>query len=383
MYSRIALAALLGLCIFGCRGPEAAADHPPPYYVYLVNCDSTVARVNLAGREAPNVVTLSARTTAWLIPPASGGPCSVSSPRYDERNRRLFVVSPQEAEGKLRHWRVLGFRLPDMAFTDAIELDPVLVEPPAILVPATGDRLLVSQVTAPDEGQIVEYNVAVPRGARLLEDRRDDVWFSDNAYLGPDAETIYDGADRIHADGNQDECSLDNFIGVPEGASLDAFVTRAGGKKTVPAEFAASAAARVLFRVRAKSGAWVPVVVDTPSDRITVFSSAPRAGLRNLHLTPDGARVLVEEVASVDAPMTEKTGRAAMFDAESGAPAGTWKIPDIAGAASRLVCISPRGELLYGTQGRLLIFDTVAGRTEKRDPGIAIDANTRCIFANP
>jgi len=115
------------------------------------------------------------------------------------------------------------------------------------------------------------------------------------------------------------------------------------------------------------------------ADVVAAFT-VPSTSVRNVHLSLDGSRVLVEELN----PGTRQlTGRLLLYDAASGRPLGTISADKLANTNARFLCITPSGEsALYSQESRLNAVSLSTGATVVAAGDHVVDRTNACVTAD-
>lgn len=344
--------------------PHTRAEHSQivqPRYVYFLNCDSKLIKVDLEARKLISARLFSDQPgAAELIPTHRVDGCSASSPLYDPPTRSLFFVAPKEAsveESGTRHYRILAFNIPDMVLTKVIDIEPKLLYQPQLAF-------------SPDR-----RNIRVTSGEVSLNFSTGFTYELGNRDTPP--EPCNSGGDRFQ---------LRELQHTPAWQALEkfAYYNPDSNEREVFADLIDCSGRYALFRIMTiKHPGTVVAVVDVPTQTAKVLSLLPLAGIANLRLTSDGKLVAIEEVEQVEGVIhARKTGRLFLHDVENDQVEHVWVTPAIAGTEAELLCVTGSKELLYAKGRKILVVTPMKRLPVAIDLGFRLDPGGHCLLTD-
>ena len=434
---------LIGLFITFSLGDQAPTDIEAPRllngtssrsatssgtdFAYFFGWGGEFLKVDLHGQSIVSSGTLvEAEGAAPLLPPYSKGALTAHTawlPRglqYDRNKGRLYGVFPKKDANEATEL-LIAFQLPTMEVVRAIDLPRTVAGTPRILVSPDGEKLFVSyRDTATEEKASSDITVSVIdvydaarfdkiQTIREITDTDDylsartriHASFFTNAYFSSDGKTIYDNLDRIHLDdsGNMTKERINPLETLSDSQRLKLVpfekVDPLSGKPWLKYGTADSAAGRVLLMVSDRErpgGALWSVDLDTWQSSPIIEISSPITSLTT-HLTPTGEHIILEEIEwrieksayerEPDRESSYKTGAFSIYNPVSGYHIQRLELGELAGFRSRLVCISPKGDLVFYSAGdNLYVVSLTEGTARKLDSDFSVDQWTECVFTD-
>ena len=124
--------------------------------------------------------------------------------------------------------------------------------------------------------------------------------------------------------------------------------------------------------------------IDLATGQVRLIADAPPAFPKNIHLSADGRRVLVEEIKfDSRSPMraaANRTGRLVEYDRRTSQAIGEFNIPLLSDSGRRIICFSESGSFVIGsTMEQVLWIVSPAGTTRLQVP---TDVSSRCGFSH-
>ncbi|MDD5298163.1 MAG: hypothetical protein PHU46_14735 [Rhodocyclaceae bacterium] len=176
---------------------------------------------------------------------------------------------------------------------------------------------------------------------------------------------------------------LERAMATDQGAALRPFSRRAAdgsGGDMLLADEAGFSGTTGLARLDASDeGSTAFATLDQAKGTVRVVTGAPRARAGNLFLSPGGRAVLVEEMSNADAAgEATRTSRVVLFDMQSGKPVTDTVLPLLARKDVRVLCVSDRGTMVFGSTQRRRIW--IARHGELLSVKVPNDASSRCGF---
>ena len=233
------------------------AQSVPGHYLYVVDCDGIVEKLDTVAERKVATYDLSTRTGKLdLVPKANGAldGCLANRTTYVNANSTFYTVVPEEADPSAtgtHNYRVLGFSVPAVELVQQFLAGTDLSAPPGLSV-VHGTTVRVTPASA-----------------------------------GPPPNGV----------------DLRNFL--PE-------------KSEAPNQILESSGSHILLRLfTANPAQLVVAVADRKLKKIVRLNDLPVTTALNIHLAPGGEYVLVETLTGPDSNGV-KTGRLALFRSDTG-----------------------------------------------------------------
>lgn len=136
---RLTLFLLLCLAPFAAASVTSNASAPDKapsqaHYAYVLGCGATLTKLDLSTQQQVAQVSLARKTNLIQLTGDTGGStfdgCATYGLAYTPRNQTLYTLSPETGSYRTggRHFRLLAFHLPDLAFLHSISLTGTVSE---------------------------------------------------------------------------------------------------------------------------------------------------------------------------------------------------------------------------------------------------------------
>jgi hypothetical protein len=303
--------------------------------------------------------------------------CLLTAIQEDYAHNTIYaVVAVQEhldSDG-MRGYKVLALHLPQFELTASVNLSERSDEFPGLFLNRVTGKLTVTyhlpRSSGTDENVVQTYRI--PGLEKILEVRKptnnpdDSFVMSPNAFVGHRGEVV-DGNRVLDATGRVTErITGESLLTTTVRYPFDSLVrTGANGRPYLSAIVADSAGGRMLFvlgwdrvqrRMPEKGGL---LVYDAESKRTvstgvipySVVPSELSLGTPNVHLSPDGKLVLVEQYdwrsTENERPKRFKTGNVAIYDADTGRFLRSIRLQPSPGFYAYILAFSPMSNSAY------------------------------------
>lgn len=306
---------------------------PPPKastedrYAYVLGCGATITKLDLTAQKQITQVSLARKTNLIQLTGDAGGStfdgCATYGLAYTPHGQILYTVSPETGSYRPdgRHFRLLAFHLPDLAFVRSVPLPGT--------IPEQDEVWLRPEL---DAHQTLLVRLGPKQALRLTEGK-----------LTPAPAPAAPEFPGFTADPSTGETTLN-----PSGYRPIAFAVKLDGKR-LSCEPQQQSGDTILIRYTGADGqAWAAV---QPQAR-TIVSLNPgfKTTDESFHLAPGGGNILIQEVTGTTAIGLPVIGPGiALLDAATGSilHQGTNPSP----TNPKALALSPSGVvILYGRQ---------------------------------
>ena len=371
-----------------------AASSSGEGYVYFFDLAGAFEKVDVAkGIEVAHGQIAAGRALTDQTPNFDG--CILCAIRPSPGTHRLYAVLANHAQlaaDGSNTYRIVALNDADLAQVAVTSADAALPAAPNILIMPGDNQLLASYpVNSADEKQNEE------RFALAIFDLSDlkltgtiheatttdaiaagtpvNIVFTNQAYVGPGG-TIFDHFDTITRSEDQFHKSTFNpfevLAAVSEGPLLRYGQNGTGGREFYAVDYADSANGKILVTLNAgKSNPQAVLVIDGETHNLSLPIAFSQLTVHTVHLTPDAARVLVEEITwqkpeSGAAQEMNWTGRFVVFDSQSGKQVSVMNSAELKGGRIVFLGMSSDGKAAYfANAGKLYVLNLGSGRAKK------------------
>lgn len=310
-----------------------AQQLPQNRYFYALDCGGDIKKLDVKTGEFLGSVDLSKRTK--FVPAVPSGQsfdgCLTHGALYIPDKQLFYTIAQTThlSEGLQQHYRLLAFSVPDLQLKASFPIPKTISidndDLPRVFRNAEGAiQVLV-------KGQVYEIS-----GTRLQFIRSAQKPSIEPALITlPTQSNSLDELDLTHyTDSNLGEEYKDPY-----------------NRKAVPFERIQSSNDAVLIELTGPNGPGY-AVVHTLEKKICLLQGLPATGKKNLHMTPDGSAILIEE--SHGEHKNQKTGKVVLIDTETSKTLGHWEFPAI--RQMSFDAFTPDGNVIYGDGSKLSAF---------------------------
>ncbi len=321
-------------CLFLLLASMGGCANRRPVVLYVYDCAGQVLELDASGRTVTGRWDLQAQFQS-LVPPGNRDGCYLNGLVYEKEAGRFLTVVPTQpvvgADGTREHLLVAA-DVPAMRVAASVALPQATATVPALAL--KNDTVVVRYETPG----------AAPREMAA---------FYAAADLHPVGGPVpfRPAVDPLASD---PRFSLAKVVAEAESLRLLVFPEDPNHQRRFTAVRAASA-------------------------EVVASLTAPSTSVRNVHLSLDGRRVLVEELS----PETQRlTGRLFLYDVAQQRQTGAVTVPDLANAEAQFLCITPSlASALYSLGRRLNAVNLTTGAVVPVAAGVVVDKTNACLAA--